>query len=233
MVRHLFEILRGPDGTEWYLKELTRIQGVIDELPADAEGRIDLDQEQRMVLATRLVLAANPMELSPPRITEVAAWRQQDSVLADVEKKAKAVTDSTGFMGFTSRTIALMSVSLLVCVVGIANAMLMSVTERFREIATMKCLGATDGFIMVNFILESCMQGIAGGVLGVILGVLLAFGRTAMTYKGMIFENLPVSELLATAGVSFVLGVIISALAAVYPAGVAARLAPMEAMRIE
>lgn len=52
--------------------------------------------------------------------------------------------------------------SLLVCVVGIVNAQLMAVTERFREIGTMKCLGALDRFILRLFILESGMQGLAG-----------------------------------------------------------------------
>ena len=56
----------------------------------------------------------------------------------------------------------LISLSLLVCVVGIANAMLMSVTERFREIGTMKCLGALDTFIVKLFLLESTFQGLAG-----------------------------------------------------------------------
>ena len=54
----------------------------------------------------------------------------------------------------------LISLSLLVCVVGIANAMLMSVTERFREIGTMKCLGALDSFIMTIFLMESGLQGL-------------------------------------------------------------------------
>ena len=61
----------------------------------------------------------------------------------------------------------LISLSLLVCVVGIANAMLMSVTERFREIGTMKCLGALDTFIVKLFLLESTFQGLAGTSAGI------------------------------------------------------------------
>ena len=53
-----------------------------------------------------------------------------------------------------SKQMWLIGLSLLVCVVGIANAMLMSVTERFREIGTMKCLGALDSFIVKLFLLE-------------------------------------------------------------------------------
>ncbi len=62
----------------------------------------------------------------------------------------------------TARTVWLVSLSLLVCLVGITNAMLMSVMERFREIGTMKCLGALDSFIMKLFLIESLVLGAAG-----------------------------------------------------------------------
>jgi putative ABC transport system permease protein len=117
--------------------------------------------------------------------------------------------------------------------VGIANAMLMSVTERFREIATMKCLGATDGFIMINFVLESCLLGVAGGVAGSLLGLVLGAMRSVAAYGWMGLTEMPVGSVLATAGMAMGVGLVISAMAAVYPAWAAARLAPMEAMRIE
>ncbi|MCP3893792.1 MAG: FtsX-like permease family protein, partial [Bacteroides sp.] len=61
--------------------------------------------------------------------------------------------------------------SLLVCVVGIVNAQLMSVSERFREIGTMKCLGALDNFIIRIFILEAAIQGLVGSLAGALLGM--------------------------------------------------------------
>jgi len=70
----------------------------------------------------------------------------------------------------SARQIWLVSLSLLVCVVGITNAMLMSVTERYREIGTMKCLGALDSFVWKLFLLESLFQGSIGSILGVIIG---------------------------------------------------------------
>ena len=162
------------------------------------------------------------------RIREVVGDRQAKQELADIES---AVAQSGG--GFDNRTVWLIVVSFLVCVVGIANAMLMSVTERFREIATMKCLGATDGFIMINFILESVMQGLAGGVIGSILGFVLGTLRAWATYGNMAWQHFPLLHVSGMAGIALVVGVVVSALAAVYPAYVAARLAPMEAMRIE
>jgi len=64
--------------------------------------------------------------------------------------------------------------SLVVCVVGIVNAQLMAVTERFREIGTMKCLGALNRFILRLFFLEAGMQGVARAGAGAIIGALFA-----------------------------------------------------------
>ncbi|PIP16567.1 MAG: hypothetical protein COX46_01465, partial [bacterium (Candidatus Ratteibacteria) CG23_combo_of_CG06-09_8_20_14_all_48_7] len=65
-----------------------------------------------------------------------------------------------------ARSIWLVSLSLLVCVVGITNSMLMSVNERSREIGTMKCLGALNRFIMEIFLIESALQGLIGSIAG-------------------------------------------------------------------
>jgi len=97
----------------------------------------------------------------------------------------------------------------------------------------MKCLGATDGYIMTNFILESCLPGTVGGIIGAILGLLLGSLRSLSNYGWMALQHLPWELIGITAVVSVVVGVVLSALAAVYPAWIAARLAPMEAMRIE
>ena len=168
------------------------------------------------------------------RVRLVANSRLDQSHLSEVQASiGHSGGSGEGFLGFSSRTMWLIFVSFLVCVVGIANAMLMSVTDRFREIATMKCLGATDGYIMTNFILESCLQGSAGGVVGTLLGFLLGILRSWAGYGWMAMEHVPIGAISATAGVSFVVGMILSAMAAVYPAWIAARLAPMEAMRIE
>src|SRR5512137_289998 len=114
----------------------------------------------------------------------------------------------------------LLVVSFLVCVVGIANAMLMSVTERFKEIATMKCLGATDGFIMINFILESCMQGTAGGIIGSLLGLGLGTMLSWSKYGFLAMTHFPAADLFMAVGGSIIVSIAISALAAVYPAWV-------------
>jgi len=71
------------------------------------------------------------------------------------------------------RQIWVVVLSLIVCVVGITNAMLMSVTERYKEIGTMKCLGALDRFIVELFLLESSFQGLIGSFLGAFAGMIV------------------------------------------------------------
>jgi putative ABC transport system permease protein len=123
--------------------------------------------------------------------------------------------------------------SLLVCVVGIVNAQLMAVTERFREIGTMKCLGALDHFVLRLFLLEAGMQGIAGAGAGSLLGAIFAslsgllhFGSVAL--NNISWTHVAVSMLLATG-----VGCLLSLLGVLYPALVAAKMQPVEAMRVE
>ncbi len=127
----------------------------------------------------------------------------------------------------------LVILSLLVCVVGIVNAQLMAVTERFREIGTMKCLGALDRFILRLFILEAGIQGLAGAGVGALVGAVfsllsgwLRFGTVAL--KSVSWSDIAVSLAFAT-----VVGCLLSLLGVLYPALVAARMQPVEAMRVE
>ena len=125
----------------------------------------------------------------------------------------------------------LISLSLLVCVVGIANAMLMSVTERFREIGTMKCLGALDTFIVKLFLLESTFQGFAGTSAGIVIGFLLTLGLALMDYGGYVVDYFPVSGIAESAGYALVVGTLLSLIGAMLPAYRAAKMEPVEAMR--
>jgi hypothetical protein len=123
--------------------------------------------------------------------------------------------------------------SLLVCVVGIVNAQLMAVTERFREIGTMKCLGALDSFVLRLFLLEAGMQGfvgagggaLAGGVFSLLNG-LFRFGSVAVT--AVSWQEVAISVCIATG-----VGCGLSLIGVLYPALVAARMQPVEAMRVE
>ncbi len=135
--------------------------------------------------------------------------------------------------GFTTSQIFLMCLSFLVCVVGITNAMLMSITERFREIATLKCLGATDSFILIQIVLEAMIQGLIGGVIGLLLGFIVALTASSFQVGLRVFENFNWSMIGYSALLSLGSGMMLSVLSSLYPSTKAARMAPMEAMRVE
>ena len=123
--------------------------------------------------------------------------------------------------------------SLLVCVVGIVNAQLMAVTERFREIGTMKCLGALDRFILRLFILESGMQGLAGAGAGALAGAVFALVFALMRYGFVSMTAVSWGAVIGSVGIAVAVGCLLSLVGVLYPAIVAARMQPVEAMRVE
>lgn len=127
----------------------------------------------------------------------------------------------------------IVTLSLLVCIVGIINAQLMSVTERFREIGTMKCLGALDRFIVRIFVLEALMQGLAGSLVGSILGVITALISSSFNLGTGLFSAFPWLALGWSMLISIVVGTGLSLAGVIYPAIIAARMQPVEAMRVE
>ena len=132
------------------------------------------------------------------------------------------------------RNIWILVISLLVTVMGITNAMLMSVTERFREIGTMKCLGALSSFVRSLFLLESSFIGLVGGLLGCIGGTLFTLIAYSITYGfGLTFTSFAsvLADLAGFAVLSTLAGIILSVIAAIYPAGVASNMIPAEALR--
>lgn len=131
------------------------------------------------------------------------------------------------------QTYWMVGLAILISFVGIVNAMLMSVAERFREIGTMKCLGALDGFVLKLFLIESTVVGISGTLIGVILGFLLCYGEGFTMYSGETFAMLPVLQFLKITGICMVTGVFITILGALYPAYQAARMKPVVALRAE
>ncbi len=123
--------------------------------------------------------------------------------------------------------------SLLVCVVGIINAQLMAVTERFREIGTMKCLGALNRFILRLFLLEASMQGLAGAFVGALAGAIFSMLTAFFRFGWAALTTMLWQEVLFSVGFATCVGCGLSLLGVLYPALLAAKMQPVEAMRVE
>ena len=106
------------------------------------------------------------------------------------------------------RTYWLVVMSLLVCTVGITNSMLMAVTERFKEIGTMKCLGALDKFVVTLFILESGMMGIVASLLGWVVGFLAIILIAGFTKGWGVVGNMEPLQILKTLIGSVIIGMV-------------------------
>jgi ABC-type antimicrobial peptide transport system permease subunit len=133
----------------------------------------------------------------------------------------------------TSLDTWLIIMALMTCTVGIANAVLMSVTERFREIGTMKCLGAQDSLVVKMFLLESVMLGMVGALMGIALGVLVALAAGVTQFGGFGLHCFPLAQGVWVVCWSLVAGMFLAVVGAVYPVLVAARMQPVDALRAD
>jgi putative ABC transport system permease protein len=117
-------------------------------------------------------------------------------------------------------------ISLLVGGIGVMNIMLVSVTERTREIGTRKAIGATNGDIRIQFVTESVIICLIGGIIGILLGTLLGYVGSSL----LDMPTLPgIGYIFLAVGFSMAIGIFFG----YYPASKAAKLDPIEALRYE
>ncbi len=134
----------------------------------------------------------------------------------------------TKTLGTISTAISIIAgIALLVGGIGVMNIMLVSISERTREIGTRKALGATNGSIRLQFIIEAMMLCIIGGIIGIILGVT---GGSLAASKLMEAEASPsISSIITSVGFSMAIGLFFG----YYPANKAAQMNPIDALTYE
>ncbi|HZS19934.1 MAG TPA: ABC transporter permease [Pseudonocardiaceae bacterium] len=131
-------------------------------------------------------------------------------------------------------TAAVAAISLVVGAIGVLNIMLVSVTERTREIGIRKAIGATRRAILEQFLIESLLLAGLGGVIGVLVGVgLSVLGANVAPSFGPTFATFAPSVTIPSVVLSFAISLAIGLVAGGYPANRAARLRPIEALRYQ
>jgi len=156
---------------------------------------------------------------------EVQFQGEEDFQVISSEQVLSILGNITGLL--TTFLALIAGISLVVGGIGVMNIMLVSVTERTREIGLRKAVGARYGDLMLQFLIESVTLCVAGGMVGILIGFVVAVVGTALIPNLVLTVTLP-AVLLAT-GVSTAIGIFFG----LYPASRAASLNPIEALRYE
>ena len=122
-------------------------------------------------------------------------------------------------------------ISLIVCTISNTTTMILNVHKRYREIGTMKCIGAFDITILLLFLVESMILGISGGIIGFIIGCSSSTLSAWINYGITFLNKIVVIQMISGSLLAFFFVVIISILGSAYPAWRASKMLPIEAMK--
>jgi len=215
-----------------------------------AKGQSSNGQDQDDVVFVPLTTAMNRM-MGITYVNNITIQAENENVIDNVQAEVENLlrirhriknSDDDDFsvrnlaalmdtMMSTANTITMLlgciaAISLLVGGIGIMNIMLVSVTERTREIGIRKALGATYNNILLQFLIESAVIGIIGGFLGVVLGIGASYAISAFAeWKTVISVPIIIVAVVFSVGIGVFFGI--------YPARKAALLDPIEALRYE
>ncbi|HEX9670035.1 MAG TPA: ABC transporter permease [Thermoanaerobaculia bacterium] len=203
-------------------------------LPFDSAVRLFGRQSADLVRLRLHAETASDVEQVKDQIK--ALLRQRHKIPADEPDDFQIATqdeilETTGAIlgGVTAVVGGVVGIALLVGGIGIMNIMLVSVTERTREIGTRKAVGARRQDVLVQFLIEAVTLSLFGGIVGLLLGYGLGVAATAMLPGDFPPAHVPFWAVAIAFGFSTLVGVFFG----IYPAAKAARLDPIEALRYE
>jgi putative ABC transport system permease protein len=222
-----------------------RVVGVLDAKGASAFG-VDQDEvifmpfsafsrrivgSERVAMMVASAVSKDRMDDARTQITSVLRHRRHvlpgeddDFAVRDPREIQALLQQVTGIL--TTFLLGVAGISLLVGGIGIMNIMLVSVTERTREIGIRLAVGARAGDVLSQFLVEAVVLSAAGGLLGILFGLAGAVGLARLIHVPFVF---PAQALPIAFGVSLLVGVVFG----VFPARKASRLNPLQALRFE
>lgn len=212
------------------------VLGVLEERGAMAG--IDFDDQAFIPVTTALRqfdmenIHSILIESKSPETVSETVKEVEKILLGELDEDEFSVLDAkdilstvTSILGaLTAALGGIAAISLLVGGIGIMNIMLISVTERTREIGLRKAVGATPGVIMLQFLIESVVLSVGGGLVGILLGTAGSLGLNRF---------MPTSVTPWSVAIAFFVSTMIGIIFGVGPATKAARLSPIDALRYE
>jgi putative ABC transport system permease protein len=187
-------------------------------------GRTSIDISVKSVDAASIALAQDEARAIMRGRRHLAPGQEDDFGVTTSDTYLELYRNLTG--GIFVVTIGVAAIAMLVGGIVIMNIMLVSVTERTREIGVRKALGARRRDILTQFLVEATTLSLTGGVLGVLVGVSLAFAVGAVS-------PLPAAVSIPSIVMGIVMSTVIGVFFGSYPAARAARLDPVDALRYE
>jgi len=204
------------------------------EIPLNAmfqTAGIYIDSFQEMLIVSEGAEYATQVAKDSVRFFE-NRYNVRGKNVIQVQNFSDVMSEITSILDYiTIFVVMVAAISLLVGGIGVMNIMLVSVTERTREIGIRKALGARTGSILVQFLSESAIISLMGGVIGILLGIAGAAGVCALVGSliGEVTLQIKASTVLGASIFSTAVGIFFG----IYPARKAAKLSPIEALRHE
>jgi putative ABC transport system permease protein len=241
---------RDPIGETVKMKDIPlRVVGVLEERGSAAFSNPDVLVFVPLETAQKLLLGINYLNFIRGKVdtaanidrtvSDINILLRDRHGIEDGEQADFSVRNTATALGILTNItdvlkyflIAIASISLLVGGIGIMNSMLISVSQRVREIGLRKSVGARPHHIIIQFLIESSFVTVLGGGIGILCGVSLSFIASLIIPKlGYDWKFLvPLSSIAISFGVSLSIGVLFG----LYPAIKASRVSPMEALRYE